>query len=68
MNLEFFKKLYQHSVAIYQPLIAATKINNEPLRYDSTIVSLSSKLMKQGYVIKSGDAAHLRLIINSLVN
>lgn len=64
MNVTFFKKLYQKCVAIYGPLIQDD--NSSYIRYDSTIVSLSSQLLKIGYNLKNGDASKLNLVKYSI--
>jgi hypothetical protein len=58
INVDFFKRLYDKSVELYSPLF--DKGIEDIIRYDSTIVSLSSKLLHTGYELKGGDAAHLR--------
>jgi len=58
INVVFFKRLYTKSVELYAPLLD-TDIE-DVIRYDSTIVSLSSKLLHTGYQLKGGDAAHVR--------
>lgn len=54
----YFEKLYDKCIEIYgNRLISRTP---SLIRFDSTIVALSSKLLKVGYHIKGGDAAHLK--------
>ena len=56
----YFEKIYQKCVDIYAPLIDEKA--NTIVRFDSTIVALSSKLLQIGYLLKGGDAAHVRQI------
>jgi hypothetical protein len=54
----YFEKVYHKCVEIYGPLIEEK--SNAIIRFDSTIVALSSKLLQIGYLLKGGDAAHVR--------
>lgn len=56
----YFEKVYHKCVEIYGPLIEDK--SNTIIRFDSTIVALSSKLLQIGYLLKGGDAAHVRQI------
>ena len=58
IKVDFFKKLYEKSVEIYGDILL--KDNIPTIKYDSTIVSLSSKLLETGYHLKGGDAQHVR--------
>jgi hypothetical protein len=58
LNYIYFEKLYHKCLVIYGPLIIGKA--NPLIRFDSTIVALSSKLLKIGYLLKGGDAAHVR--------
>jgi hypothetical protein len=52
INVAYFEHLYQHCVATYKQTIGK---QSEPLiRFDSTIVALSAKLLKVGYQLKWG--------------
>lgn len=54
----YFEKLYSICVERYSDVLVSP---NHPLvRFDSTIVSLSGKLLTVGYQIKGGDAAYLK--------
>jgi IS4 transposase len=58
MNADYFEKLYRAIVSIY-----GTEIKEHEstfIRFDSTIVALSSQLLKVGYHLKGGDANHVR--------
>lgn len=59
MNPIFFKELYENCVAIFMDVLPD---NKAPIKYDSTIVSLSTKLLSNGYNLKGGDASKLNLI------
>ena len=58
INPLYFEKLYQECIKIYGKLLQ----DKSPslIRFDSTIVALSSKLLKVGYHLKGGDAEHVR--------
>jgi hypothetical protein len=53
----YFEKLYNKCIEKYSHILQPRK--TELIRFDSTIVSLSSKLLRVGYHIPGGDAAHL---------
>jgi hypothetical protein len=54
----YFEKLYQLCIEQYGSVLTSPKY---PLiRFDSTIVALSGKLLTIGYQIKGGDAAHIK--------
>lgn len=54
----YFEKLYRVCLYIYEKLL--TPIKRSLIRFDSTIVALSIKLLNVGYRLKDGDAAHIR--------
>jgi hypothetical protein len=54
----YFEKLYQACIEQYGSLLREPKY--PILRFDSTIVALSGKLLKIGYQIRGGDAEYLR--------
>lgn len=56
----YFEKLYQLCLQKYGDLLPRPK--QVLLRFDSTIVALSGKLLKTGYQIKGGDAEYLKLL------
>jgi hypothetical protein len=58
MNAAFFEKLYAACVSIYGKEIGEE--SSSIVRFDSTIVALSSQLLKVGYHLKGGDASHVR--------
>lgn len=55
---EYFEKLYQTCVKVYKQQLGKHKENI--IRFDSTIVALSTKLLTIGYQLKGGDAEHYR--------
>ncbi len=61
INSDYFKKLYFSCLEIYSPYFKDTTI----LCFDSTIVSLSSKLLKVGYCINPNSAIEL---LNRITN
>ncbi len=54
----YFEKLYQLCIENYGHVLASPR--HPLIRFDSTIVALSGKLLKVGYQIKGGDAEYLR--------
>lgn len=54
----YFEKLYQLCIEHYGGILTAPQY--ALIRFDSTIVSLSGKLLTVGYQIKGGDAAYLK--------
>jgi len=54
----YFEKLYNKCVETYSAILTPAK--TELIRFDSTIVALSGKLLNVGYHIKGGDASHLK--------
>jgi len=54
----YFEKLYQLCIEQYGSLLKSPK--NGLIRFDSTIVALSGKLLTVGYQIKGGDAEYLK--------
>ncbi len=54
----YFEKLYQLCVERYGGVLTTPQY--ALVRFDSTIVSLSGKLLTVGYQIKGGDAAYLK--------
>jgi hypothetical protein len=58
MDSVYFERLYLKTLETYSPLLPAK--TGTLLRFDSTIVALSGKLLKVGYNLQGGDAEHLR--------
>jgi hypothetical protein len=54
----YFEKLYDICIEKYGGLLASSKPSL--IRFDSTIVALSGKLLNVGYQLKGGDAEHMR--------
>jgi len=54
----YFEKLYDICIEKYGGLLASSKPSL--IRFDSTIVALSGKLLNIGYQLKGGDAEHIR--------
>jgi hypothetical protein len=54
----YFEKLYKKCIETYSSILTPAK--TELIRFDSTIVALSGKLLNVGCNIKGGDAAHLK--------
>ena len=63
MDAAYFEKLYQACLTIYSDKteVASPPAQEETItRFDSTIVSLSARLLTTGYHLKGGDADHVR--------
>lgn len=60
INVAFFEKIFQYCLAAYKK--TATEVNKAIVRFDSTILSMSTKLINIGYNLKGGDAENYRLI------
>ncbi|MBD0288976.1 MAG: hypothetical protein ICV79_26660, partial [Flavisolibacter sp.] len=54
----YFENLYQGCVRLYKKDMGAA--SSTIIRFDSTIVALSAKLLQTGYQLKGGDAEKLR--------
>lgn len=57
---EFFEKIFLHCSRAYRD--TASGLNKHIVRFDSTIVSMSTKLINIGYNLKGGDAEKYRLL------
>jgi hypothetical protein len=60
VNPLYFEKIFQHCVKQYKK--SKEVAGNEIVRFDSTIVSLSSKLLNVGYNLKGTDSETYRLL------
>lgn len=60
ISVDFFEKIFQHCLSTYKT--TASELNKDIVRFDSTIVSISTKLMSIGYNLKGGDSENYRLI------
>jgi hypothetical protein len=58
INPAYFEKIYEACIAVYGKTLRNK--SREIIRFDSTIVTFSSKLLHQGYLLKDGDARHVR--------
>ncbi len=58
INVEYFEKLYWQVVSSYKKELGKTTA--DLVRFDSTIVALSSKLLNIGYNIKGGEAENVK--------
>ncbi|MEZ5053658.1 MAG: IS4 family transposase [Chitinophagales bacterium] len=59
INVSYFEQLYEACIATFYPLF--TESEHKLIRFDSTIVSQSCKLLKTGYQLK-GDSANHKLL------
>ena len=60
VSVDFFEKIFRYCLATYKK--TATGLNKDVVRFDSTIISMSTKLIKTGYNLKGGDAENYRLL------
>ena len=60
INHKFFEKIYFHCSKAYRG--TGVNSNREIVRFDSTIISLSTRLIDIGYNLKGGDAEKYRLL------
>ena len=60
IECSYFEKIFSNCVKSFKK--AFTKNIDEIIRFDSTIVSLSSKLLSVGYNLKGGDAENHKLL------
>jgi hypothetical protein len=60
ISVDFFEKIFKYCVSAYKS--TAKELNKDIVRFDSTIVSVSTKLMDIGYNLKGGDAENYRLL------
>ena len=60
IRYQYFEKIFQHCVKEYKS--SSEIVKKDIVRFDSTIVSLSSKLLSVGYNLKGGDADKYRLL------
>lgn len=58
INPEYFEKLFENCVALYKQHLGEDK--ERIIRFDSTIVTLTTKLLSVGYHLKAGDADRVR--------
>jgi hypothetical protein len=58
INVAYFERLFTACVQLYRNELGENKEN--VIRFDSTIVSLSTKLLNIGYNLKGGDAENYR--------
>lgn len=58
INAAYFEKLFEACVSIYKNELGTDK--KAIIRFDSTIVALSTKLLNVGYQLKGGDAENYR--------
>ncbi len=58
INPDYFEKIFQSCVELYK--VDLGKDGDNLIRFDSTIVALSMKLLKIGYNLKGGDAEKYR--------
>ena len=60
ISVDFFEKIFKYCLSAYKS--TATELNKDIVRFDSTIISMSTKLMDIGYNLKGGDAENYRLL------
>lgn len=60
ISYEFFERIFLHCSQTYKS--TASHLHKNVVRFDSTIVSMSTKLFAIGYNLKGGDAEKYRLL------
>lgn len=60
ISYKFFEKIFSHCSKTYRGTVS--HLNKDIVRFDSTIVSMSTKLINIGYNLKGGDAEKYRLL------
>jgi hypothetical protein len=60
VKYQYFQRIFSHCIKAYK--ISSVTISKEIVRFDSTIISLSSRLLAVGYNLKGGDADKYRLL------
>ena len=60
VSAAFFEKIFQYCTSAYKN--TAAELNKDIVRFDSTIISMSTKLIDIGYNLKGGDAENYRLL------
>ena len=60
VRYQYFEKIFLHCISAYKSSWGI--VSKEMVRFDSTIVSLSSSLLSVGYNLKGGDADRYRLL------
>jgi hypothetical protein len=60
IRYQYFEKIFHHCLKAYKS--SSDVMKKDIVRFDSTIVSLSSKLLSLGYNIKGGDADKYRFL------
>jgi hypothetical protein len=60
ISYEFFEKIFFHCSKTYRGSVS--RLGKDIVRFDSTIVSMSTKLINIGYNLKGGDAEKYRLL------
>lgn len=60
VRFQYFEKIFQHCANEYKSRLGTVERNI--IRFDSTIVSLSSRLLQVGYNLKGGDAEQFQLL------
>ncbi len=60
VKYQYFERIFSHCISAYKS--SSVIVSKEIVRFDSTIVSLSSSLLGIGYNLKGGDAEKYRLL------
>lgn len=60
INSRYFEEIFKACIQSYKKSLG--KYENDIIRFDSTIVSLSGKLLQTGYQLRGGDAEKYRLL------
>jgi hypothetical protein len=60
IDAAYFERIFRYCYTCFKD--ASMQVNENIVRFDSTIISISTKLMNLGYHLKGGDAAGYRLL------
>jgi hypothetical protein len=60
ISVDFFEKIFKYALSSYKG--TATALHKDIVRFDTTIVAISTKLINTGYNIKGGDSKNYRLL------
>jgi Transposase DDE domain len=60
VDVDYFERIFHYCHTFFRE--SSGRVNDNIVRFDSTIISISTKLIKIGYNLKGGDAANYQLL------
>jgi hypothetical protein len=60
VGVDYFERIFKYCYSSFKE--ASSEVSSKIVRFDSTIISISTKLINIGYNLKGGDAANYRLL------